>query len=291
MIKYNSLDIWKGDARKVLKSNFPDKNFNLIVTSPPYADARRKHYDSISTRDYPDFFKTFHEEFWRVLKDDGSFVLNIKDKVIKGVRDRYVWKTVMALCDLGWYCVDDYLWIKPNAMPGYWPNRLRDEWEYCFHFTKQPKFKMYQDAVKKPIGNWAPKRLEKLTGKSAERHNSENDSGFGRDLRKWVNKDLVLPGNTISIPLVGKDMGHPAVFPVGLPEFFIKLFTKANDHILDPFAGSGSTGIAGMELHRHVVLIDNNKKYIDSMKKRLDKYSPIIHKSVRQQIKKEKKVA
>ena len=242
----NSLHIYKGDSRKILKK-FPDKHFNLIVTSPPYADARVKHYDSIVTDKYPAFFKTFHNEFWRVLADDGSFVLNIKDKVVDGVRDRYVWKTVMALSDLGWNCVDDYVWIKPNAMPGYWPNRLRDEWEYCFHFTKNSKFNMYQNAVKKPIGNWAPKRLEKLTGKSAERHNSENESGFGRDLTKWVNKDLVLPGNCITVPLVGKNMGHPAVFPLGLPEFFIKLFTKDGDNVLDPFGGSGSTGIAAIK--------------------------------------------
>lgn len=290
MIKYNSLNIYQGDARKVLHNNFPEKHFGLIVTSPPYADARKKHYDSISTKEYPEFIRTFHEEFWRVLKDDGSFVLNIKDKVIKGVRDRYVWKTVMMLCDLGWHCIDDYLWIKPNAMPGYWPNRLRDEWEYCFHFTKQPKFKMYQNAVKRPIGQWAPKRLEKLNGKSAERHNSENNSGFGRDLRNWVNKDLVLPGNTIPVPLVGKDMGHPAVFPVGLPEFFIKLFTKENDRVLDPFAGSGSTGIASIELNRNVVLIDNNTKYIEVMKSRLDKYNIIFHNTT-SKAKKGKKVA
>lgn len=281
----NKIEVYQGDSRLILPT-IPDGYFNLIVTSPPYADARKKHYDSISTKEYPDFFKTFHKQLWRVLADDGSFVLNIKDKVVDGVRDRYVWKTVMALAELGWHCVDDYLWIKPNAMPGYWPNRLRDEWEYCFHFTKQKKFKMYQSQVKKPIGDWAPKRLNKLNGKSAERHNSENESGFGRDLRKWVNKDSVLPGNTISVPLVGKDMGHPAVYPVGLPEFFIKLFTKENDFILDPFAGSGSTGIAGYELGRNVVLIDNNTKYIETMKKRLDNYSPIFHPPV--QKKKEK---
>jgi site-specific DNA-methyltransferase (adenine-specific) len=288
MTKNNSLNIYQGDSKKVLK-DFPDGHFNLIITSPPYADARKKHYDSISTEEYPDFFKTFHEQLWRVLAEDGSFILNIKDKVVNGVRDRYVWKTVMMLSDLGWNCVDDYLWIKPNAMPGFWPNRLRDEWEYCFHFTKQGKFKMYQSAVKKPIGSWAPKRLEKLTGKSAERHNSENESGFGRDLTKWVNKDLVLPGNTISVPLVGKNMGHPAVFPVGLPEFFIKLFTQKNDYILDPFGGSGSTGLAAMKLNRNVVLIDNNATYIESMKIRLDEYDPIIHNTTGH-VKKSKKI-
>jgi len=276
-----AVEVHLGDCRKILR-DYPDGNFNLIVTSPPYADARKKHYESIRPQDYADFMLSFHNEFWRVLADDGSLVLNIKDKVVNGVRNRYVWQTVTALADKGWKCIDDYLWVKPNAMPGFWSTRLRDEWEYCFQMTKQPRFKMYQDAVRKPMGNWAEKRLARLNGKSARRHNSENNSGFGRDLRKWKGKDSVLPGNTISvpleqempgnllsIPLVGKDMGHPAVFPVGLPSFFIKLFSKEGDNILDPFAGSGSTGVAAVALRRNVVLIDSKSEYVDVIKRRL----------------------
>lgn len=264
----SNTEIYCGDSRKILK-RFPDGHFNLIVTSPPYADARKKHYDSISPDEFPNFIMSFHNELWRTLSDDGSFVLNIKDKVVNGVRNRYVWKTIMDLADAGWLCVDDYLWIKPNAMPGYWRNRLRDEWEYCFHMAKNKNFVMYQEAVKKPIGQWVEKRLAKLTGKSNERHNSENNSGFGRDLRNWKDKDWVFPGNTVSAPLVGKNMGHPSVFPVGLPEFFIKLFTKKGDNVLDPFAGSGSTGIAAENLERNVVLIDNKKEYIEVIEQRL----------------------
>jgi site-specific DNA-methyltransferase (adenine-specific)/site-specific DNA-methyltransferase (cytosine-N4-specific) len=271
----NSIKIFLGDSREVL-CQFPDGYFNLIVTSPPYADARKKHYDSISPDEFPDFMLSFHDQFWRVLSDDGSFVLNIKDKVINGVRNRYVWKTVMALADKGWKCVDDYLWIKPNAMPGFWPNRLRDEWEYCFHLTKKTNFKMFQDAIKIPIGDWADKRLSNLNGKSAERHNSENNSGFGRDLRNWVKKNDVLPGNTIVVPLVGKNMGHPAVFPIGLPEYFIKLFTVDGDNVLDPFSGSGSTGIAAAKLNRNVVLIDTKEEYINVMINRLQDYSSLF---------------
>jgi site-specific DNA-methyltransferase (adenine-specific) len=227
-------------------------------------------YDSISPDDYPDFILSFHDQLWRVLADEGSFVLNVKDRVVDGTRHRFVWHTIEALSKKGWLCIDDYIWIKPNAMPGYWPNRLRDEWEYCFHMTKQSKFAMYQDAVRQPIGDWAPKRLEKLTGKSNGRHNSENDSGFGRDLRKWVGKDKVLPGNTVKVALVGKNMGHPAAYPVGLPEFFIKLFTRTGDKVLDPFAGSGSTGLAAELLGRNVVLIDNKEEYFKTMKNRLE---------------------
>jgi DNA modification methylase len=263
-------EIYCGDSREVLKK-FPDGYFNLIVTSPPYADARKKHYDSIKPEEYQSFILSFHDQFWRVLAENGSFVLNIKDKIVDGVRNRFVWKTVLGLSELGWHCVDDYLWIKPNAMPGYWKNRLRDEWEYCFHMTKQKQFAMYQKAVMKPMGNWAEKRLAKLTGKSNQRHNSENNSGFGRDLRNWKNKKLVLPGNAVSVPLVGKNMGHPSVFPVGLPEFFIKLFTKPHDNVLDPFAGSGSTGVAAELLERNVTLIDNKMEYIKVIEERLTK--------------------
>jgi site-specific DNA-methyltransferase (adenine-specific) len=262
-------EVYLGDAREVLKE-FPDQYFNLIVTSPPYADARNKHYDSISPDEYVNFILSFHEQFWRVLNGEGSFVLNIKDRVVNGVRHRFAWHTIEAFAEKGWLCIDDYIWVKPNAMPGYWPNRLRDEWEYCFHMAKNQSFSMYQDAVSQPIGDWADKRLAKLTGKSNGRHNSENNSGFGRDLRKWVGKESVLPGNTIKVPLVGKNMGHPAAFPVGLPDFFIKLFTKSGDNILDPFAGSGSTGVAAEELNRNVVLIDNKEDYFQTMRSRLN---------------------
>ncbi len=257
-----------GDSRDILAS-YPDGYFNLIMTSPPYADARKNHYDSVTADQYPDFLMTFHDELWRVLADDGSFVLNIKDKIIDGVRDRYVWKSILRLSDAGWRCVDDYLWIKPNAMPGYWNNRLRDEWEYCFHLTKGKRFNMYQDSVRRPMGDWANARLANLNGKSAVRHNSENESGFGRDLRSWIGKNTVLPGNTIEVPLVGRNMGHPAVYPSALPAFFINLFTKEGDYILDPFAGSGTTGVAAAELGRNVVLIDNEPKYFSVMETRL----------------------
>lgn len=263
-------EVYLGDAKEVLKK-FPDGYFNLIITSPPYGDARGKHYDSIEPNDYPAFILSFHDEFWRVLADDGSFIMNIKDRVVNRVRHRFVWHTIESMSDMGWLSIDDYIWTKPNSMPGYWSNRLRDEWEYCFHLAKKPKFAMYQDAVKRPIGDWAKKRLLKLNGKDNGRHNSETRSGFGRDLRKWRGKELVLPGNTIKIPSVTENLGHPSAYPVRLPEFFIKLFTKQGDIVLDPFAGSGSTGIAAEQLGRNVVLVDNKNEYFEIMKLRLNK--------------------
>jgi site-specific DNA-methyltransferase (adenine-specific)/site-specific DNA-methyltransferase (cytosine-N4-specific) len=244
---------------------------DLIVTSPPYADARRNHYDSVHPDKFAEWFISFHEPFWNALKPEGSLIINIKDKVVDGVRHRYVWHTIEALCERGWYSIDDYLWHKTNPMPGYWPTRLRDGWEYCFHLAKSKRPFFNTDAVRKPIGDWVESRLRNLGKNDSSRHNSVNASGFGRDISKWVGKQTVLPSNVLSIALVGKNKGHPAVFPVDLPLFFIKLLCPENGVVVDPFGGSGTTGIAALSLGRCSVLIDNNLAYCREAVDRLER--------------------
>jgi len=256
-----------GDSREELK-HFVDQ-VDLIVTSPPYADARHKHYDGVHPDKFADWFLSFHEPFFNAVKPSGSLVLNIKDKVVDGVRHRYVWHTIEALSKHGWFCIEDYLWHKTNPMPGYWPTRLRDGWEYCFHLAKTKRPYINQDAVRKPIGDWVDSRLNKLGANDLSRHNSANASGFGRDISKWVDKQTVLPPNVLSLPLVGKNKGHPAVFPIDLPLFFIKLLCPEDGLVVDPFSGSGTTGLAALSLGRKSVLIDNNEEYCQAAIKRL----------------------
>lgn len=256
-----------GDSRTVLGDY--TNQVDLIVTSPPYADARKNHYDSIHPDKFADWFMSFHEPFYNALKPSGSLVINIKDKVVDGVRHRYVWKTIEKLCDHGWFAIEDYIWHKPNPMPGYWPTRLRDGWEYCFHLAKSKKPYINQDAVRQPIGDWVDNRLKNLGKNDLNRHNSGNKSGFGRDISKWVGKDSVLPPNVLTIPLVGKNKGHPAVFPVELPSFFIKLLCPAGGLVVDPFGGSGSTGVAALAQDVSSVLIDNNLSYCNAAVRRI----------------------
>jgi len=266
-----------GDSRLEL-AQYKGK-VDLIVTSPPYADARRNHYDSIHPDRFKEWFLTFHQPFYDALKPEGSLVINIKDKVVDGVRHRYVWHTIEALCQKGWFAIDDYIWRKPNPMPGFWPTRLRDGWEYCFHLSKSKRPYINQDAIRVPVGDWVTSRLAKLGENDLSRHNSANKSGFGRDLSRWVGKQTVLPPNVIlpaetnvfSAALVGKNKGHPAVFPVDLPAFFIKMLSPAGVLVIDPFGGSGTTGIAALSLSRHCVLIDNNQVYCKVAKERLIK--------------------
>ncbi len=258
-----------GDSRDVLQNIHHEAD--LIVTSPPYADSRKRHYDGIEPGRYAEWFLSFHEVFWNALKNDGSLLINIKDKIVDGVRHRYVWKTIDKLVDKGWKCIDDYIWYKTNPMPGFWPTRLRDGWEYCFHLSKTTKPFMNQAAVAIPVGDWVEKRLQRLGENDLSRHNSVNESGFGRDISKWVGKETVLPSNVLAIPLVGKNKGHPAVFPVELPSFFIKLLSRENSLIVDPFAGSGTTGIAAMINGRNCLLVDNNLEYCETAFRHLNK--------------------
>lgn len=256
-----------GDSREELKPL--EGQVDLIVTSPPYADARHKHYDSVHPDGFVEWFMTFNEPFLNALKPEGSLVINIKDKVVDGTRHRYVWRMIDSLCDNGWYSIDDYIWNKTNPMPGSWPTRLRDGWEYCFHLAKSKRPFFNADAVRKPIGNWVESRLKNLGENDLSRHNSVNESGFGRDISKWVGKETVLPSNVLSMAVVGKNKGHPAVFPVELPAFFIKLLSPDNGLIVDPFGGSGTTGIAAIRTGRKSILIDNNAEYCDEAVKRL----------------------
>jgi site-specific DNA-methyltransferase (adenine-specific)/site-specific DNA-methyltransferase (cytosine-N4-specific) len=256
-----------GDSREELKPY--EGQVDLIVTSPPYADARHRHYDSVHPDEFARWFMTFHEPFWNALKPSGSLVINIKDKVVGGVRHRYVWHTIEALSAAGWFCIEDYLWHKTNPMPGYWPTRLRDGWEYCFHLAKSKRPYMNQAAVRKPVGDWVQSRLAKLGENDRSRQNSANASGFGRDISKWVNKQTVLPSNVLSHALVGKNKGHPAVFPVDLPLFFIRLLCPEGGLVCDPFGGSGTTGLAALSAGRRSLLIDNNEQYCQAALKRL----------------------
>lgn len=260
-----------GDSREQLPAF--NQSVDLIVTSPPYADARKKHYDSIHPDNFADWFLTFHEAFWNALKPDGSLVINIKDKVVDGARHRFVWRMIDKLSEKGWHCIEDYIWHKTNPMPGYWPTRLRDGWEYCFHLAKVTRPYVNQDAVRVPIGDWVKSRLSKLGENDLQRHNSVNDSGFGRDLSRWVGKNTVLPSNVLSAALVGKNKGHPAVFPLELPSFFIKMLSRPDGLVVDPFGGSGTTAVAALSLQRDCVIVDNNGEYCRLAYERIRKES------------------
>lgn len=240
---------------------FPDECVDLILTSPPYADNRKKTYGGVPVEKYVGWFLPIGYHLKRVLKPRGSFVLNIKERVVQGQRHTYVLELILALRQQGWLWTEEYVWHKKNCYPGRWPNRFRDAWERCLHFTKQENFKMFQDRVRVPMGRWAEKRLSKLSDTDKRRDESRVQSGFGKRVANWLGRDWVYPTNVLHLATECSNRQHSATFPVALPAWFIKLFTEPGDVILDPFIGSGTTAVACIDLDRHFVGMELLDKY------------------------------
>lgn len=260
--------ILEGDCKDVL-AQLPDNCIDLIVTSPPYADQRMQTYGGIQPNHYVEWFLPISEELKRVLRPTGSFILNIKERVVDGERHTYVIELILAMRKQGWRWTEEYIWHKKNCYPGKWPNRFRDAWERCLHFTLQKDFAMYQDEVRVPMGSWRETRLKKLSKTDMERDNSRVDSGFGKRIANWVGRELAYPTNVLHMATECGNKQHSATFPEDLPAWFIKLFTQQGDIVLDPFMGSGTTALAAAHLNRSYVGIEIDPKYIAIAQERL----------------------
>ncbi|MGL5036124.1 MAG: DNA-methyltransferase [Microcystaceae cyanobacterium] len=231
------------------------------MTSPPYADSRKNTYGGIHPDHYVEWFLPISEQLLRVLKDDGSFILNIKEKALNGERHTYVLELILALKKQGWLWTEEYIWHKKNCSPGKWPNRFRDAWERCLQFNKQKNFKMNQEAVMVPTGDWAKTRLNKLGANDKIRFDSQVGSGFGKNIANWVGRDLAYPSNVLHLATECGNKNHSAAFPKALPSWFIKLFSDPGDLVLDPFVGSGTTCIVAYELQRNYLGIELKEEY------------------------------
>lgn len=258
-----------GDARTQLKQIKSD-SVDLVVTSPPYADQRKSTYGGISPDEYVNWFLPIGWELRRVLKDDGTFVLNIKEKVVNGERSTYVMELILALRAQGWLWTEEFIWHKKNSHPGKWPNRFRDSWERLLQFNKHRDFKMYQEAVMVPMGDWAKSRLKNLSETDKIRDNSSVGSGFGKNISNWVGRTMAYPTNVLHLATECNNKEHSAAFPEELPEWFIKLFTKTGDTVLDPFLGSGTTMFVANRLGRKCVGIEIVPEYVEAITSKLN---------------------
>jgi len=254
-----------GDCKEVLKT-IQDNSVDLIVTSPPYADSRAQTYGGITPDKYVEWFLPITSELLRVLKPDGTFVLNIKEKVVDGERHTYVIELILEMRKQGWLWTEEFIWHKKNCYPGKWPNRFRDAWERLLQFNKTRKFNMYQENVMVPMGDWAKSRLRNLSETDKMRDNSKVGSGFGKKIANWIDRDKAYPTNVLRLATECANKNHSAVFPESLPEWFIKLFTKESDWVLDPFMGSGTTIKVAQKMLRNSTGIEILKEYYEMAK-------------------------
>ena len=263
------IDIFHGDSAEVLKA-LPDNTIDLIVTSPPYADQRKSTYGGVTTDQYVEWFLPISAQLLRILKPTGTFILNIKEKVVNGERSTYVMELILAMRKQGWLWTEEFIWHKKNSYPGKWPNRFRDAWERLLQFNKSKKFAMYQEEVMVPMGNWAKSRLKNLSETDKCRDNSKVGSGFGKNISNWIGRDKAYPTNVLHLATECNNKKHSAAFPEELPQWFIKLFTQEGDTVLDPFAGSGTTLFVAERMSRNAIGVELMDEYYQMIKEQIE---------------------
>jgi site-specific DNA-methyltransferase (adenine-specific)/site-specific DNA-methyltransferase (cytosine-N4-specific) len=264
-------DLYLGDCRKELKK-ISDNSVDLIVTSPPYADQRKSTYGGIGVDEYVEWFLPVSRELLRVLKPAGTFILNIKEKVVDGERSTYVMELILEMKKQGWRWTEEFIWHKKNCFPGKWSNRFRDAWERLLQFNKDKNFNMYQDAVKVPVGDWAKNRLKNLSETDKIRDNAKNGSGFGKNVSNWIGREMVYPTNVVHLSTECSNKNHSAAFPKELPEWFIRLFTQENDTVLDPFMGSGTSVEVANRMKRNAIGIEIIPEYYHAFR---EQFTPL----------------
>ncbi|MCY3789903.1 MAG: site-specific DNA-methyltransferase [Gemmatimonadetes bacterium] len=261
--------LYLGDCTEQLQHIASD-SVDLVVTSPPYTNQRSATYGGVTPDSYVEWFLPIADELQRVLKPTGTFILNVKERVVNGERHTYVLELILAMRERGWLWTEEFIWHKKNCYPGKWPNRFRDAWERLLQFNLQRKFKMNQEAVMVPVGDWYESRMRTLSETDRSRDESKVGSGFGKKVANWLERDKVYPNNVLHRATECGNRQHSAAFPYWLPEWFIDLFTDTGDVVLDPFVGSGTTAFAALDKGRRVIGIEIHKSYCDALKGQLE---------------------
>lgn len=282
------------DSLDLLRS-LPDSSINLVLTSPPYALHFKKEYGNASKDSYVAWLLPFIREIKRVLKDDGSFVLNIGGSYNEGkpTRSIYHYKLVVAIVEeLGFHLAQECFWYNPAKMPmpAEWVTvrriRVKDAVEFVWWFSKTEWPKASNRKVLRPYSadmlRLNRKGLEKTTrpgGYVITEGFSATDAGGSippNIVDEDTPTDLLRFGNNSANDLYTKrckEAGikiHPARFPTALPEFFVKLLTDEGDYVLDPFAGSNTTGMVAEALGRRWLSVDAIEDYVVASRFRFD---------------------
>jgi len=280
-----------GDSLGLLRQ-LPEDCVDLVVTSPPFALLRQKSYGNKEQAEYVDWLCTFGVEVRRVLRETGSFVLDLGGAYQRGVpvRSLYQYRVLLKMCDeVGFYLAEEFFWHNPAKLPSpiEWVNkrklRAKDSVNTVWWFSKSEWPKADVRKVLTPYSE----RMKTLL-KNPDAFYKPKDRPSGHDISKGFGSDNggAIPSNLLQIPntesnssylrlakLVGMK-GHPARFPAGLPEFFIKFLTDHDDLVVDIFAGSNTTGRVAEDLGRQWIAMELDADYVASSALRFMEHLP-----------------
>ena len=283
-----------GDSVEVLKKKVKDNSVDLIFTSPPYALNKAKSYGNVNQDEYVDWFRPFADEFYRVLKSDGSLVINIGASWNKGepTKSLYHYELLLDLCkrpdnpENKFFLAQEAFWNNPAKMPlpVEWVNkqrvRIKDTVENIFWLSKTKNPKANNKNVLTPYSKSMKKLLETQKYNQGKRPSgSVVTDQWGKNHGGAIPSNLLNYANTKGGSKFRKKLRdlnktqHPAIFPEELPAFFIKLCTNKDDVILDPFAGSNTTGWIAEELSRKWISIELDEAFAETSKLRFSKFA------------------
>lgn len=266
--------------------NLNNESIDLVITSPPFALQREKEYGNKNQYDYIDWFCDFAEIVYDKLKITGSFVIDLGGAYKKGVPaySLYQFKLLIKLCEeIGFELAQPFYWHNPSALPApiEWVNkrkiRVKNSVNTVWWLCKNSKScKADVTKVLTPYSDRMLKLLEKPE-EFIKKENTVRPSGHVLGLSSWINNNGgAIPPNMLQIPnsesnskylkycKVMNIKGHPARFPIALPEFFIKFLTEPEDKVVDIFAGSNTTGQAAEQLKRNWISFELSKDYVAS---------------------------
>jgi len=274
-----------GDALDILGKR-EDKSVDLIMTSPPFALVRKKEYGNVDADKYVDWFRPFAEQFKRVIKDTGSFVLDIGGTWNQGqpTRHLYLFKLLIMLNeDYGFHLAQEFYWWNPSKLPtpAEWVTvrrvRVKDAVNCVWWLSTTPWPKASNRRVLQPYSD-SMKDLLKNGYKAKKR-----PSGHDISEKFSIDNSASIPPNLLAIPNTESNSyylryckehnlkAHPARYPAELPEFFIRMLTDEGDLVVDPFAGSCITGQVCERLKRKWVCVDLREEYLEGALARFHK--------------------
>ena len=255
MVAKVDIDLRQGDCLEVMKS-MDEGCVDLTVTSPPY-DNLRTYNDTLQWNQ--EIWQGIIKELYRVTATGGVVVWVVADATIKGSETGTSFKQALYFMACGFNLHDTMIWRKLNPLPLN-ANRYEPAFEYMFVMSKvKPKT---WNPVKVPAKGAGGKSSGSQIDRNGVRRNK-----YG--LSNPVNAEKVL-GNVWGFVVGGGASVHPAVFPKSLAIDHIKSWSNKGDIIFDPFLGSGTTGVAAIELDRNFIGIEKDETYFKIAKKRIE---------------------
>jgi site-specific DNA-methyltransferase (cytosine-N4-specific) len=276
-------EIRHGDSLDLLRGEVKDASVDLIMTSPPFGLVRKKDYGNADSEKYVEWFRPFGQEFYRVLKDTGSLVIDIGGAWMPGlpIRSLYHFELLISLCrDYGFHLAQEFFWWNPAKLPtpAEWVTvrriRVKDGINCVWWLSKTPWPKASNRRVLVPYS-------ESMLGLLKNGYRAKlRPSGHDISEKFSIDNGAAIPPNLIAIAHTESNSAyqrncakegikpHPARFPAELPEFFIRMLTDPGDTVIDPFAGSCVTGEVCERLQRDWICCDTVEDYLRGAKGR-----------------------